>query len=365
MEMGIGNITRRGLFKGAGVVAVGITVAACSRSGAGADEGTKTGESMESSLTIANWPDYTDPASYERFGTQFGPKVTVDTFGSNEELIAKLSAGGANYDIIVPSGSAIAPIVARDLARPLDPALIPNLTNIDDAFRGLAYDPENKYSAIKDYGVTGFVYKKSAVPNPPATLQGWFDMLPSLKDKKINFLDGPTEAPLLALAALGIDINTVDEAEFAKGMQLLDLSKSAVTSLNSSYIDPASQGQYDVTMAWNGDMPGIIDTAGKNGVEMDFFIDQQRGVFWTDNWAIAADAKHPVAANAWINWMLDPAVAQEQQSFVGYPVPVKGVKPTGNPATDLSSDVLRRFQTITRSPELDALRSRFWDEYKS
>lgn len=365
MDLGSANVSRRGILKGAGVVAVGITLAACGKSTSGAQQNAKVTGPMESRLMIANWPDFTDPNAYKEFETKFGPKVTVDTFGSNEELIAKLSAGGSNYDIIVPSGSAVAPIIARKLAMPLDPSLVPNLKNIDPAFRSLAYDPGNRYSAIKDYGVTGFLYKKSVVPSPPTTLEEWFNFLPSLQGKKINFADGPSEAPLLALAALGIDVNTTDEAQFAKGMQLLDKSKSVVTSLNSSYIDAASQGQYDVTMAWNGDMPGIVDAAKKNGIDLGYFIDEQRGVFFTDNWAIAAGARNPVAAHAWINWMLDPAVARSQQEFVGYPVPIEGVKPPAHPETDLSSEVLGRLQTITRNPEIDALRSRFWDEYKS
>ena len=359
------NITRRGVLKGAGVVAVGITLAACGKSSSQAQQNADTTGPIESDLMVANWPDYTDPEAYKRFQGQFGPKVTVDTFGSNEELIAKLSAGGSNYDIIVPSGSAVAPIIARNLVMPLNPELVPNLKNIVPTFKDLAYDPGNKYTAIKDYGVTGVLYKKSAVPNPPTTLQGWFEVLPSLHGKKINFLDGPTEMPLVALAALGLDINSTDQSDYDKALQLLDQSKSAVTSLSSTYIDAASQGQYDVTFAWNGDMPGVIAAAKKNGVELESFIDPQRGVYWTDNWAIAAGAKHPVTAHAWINWMLDPATAQSQQDFVGYPVPVQGVKPTGNPATDLPADVLARFQTITRSPDLDALRSRFWDEYKA
>jgi spermidine/putrescine transport system substrate-binding protein len=359
------NVSRRNMLKGTGIAAVGITLAACGKASTGAAASAKVTGPIESTLMVANWPNYTDPEAYKQFQAEFGPKVTVDTFGSNEELIAKLSAGGSNYDIIVPSGSAVAPVIARKLARPLDPSLIPNLKNIDPAFRGLAYDPKNDYSAIKDYGVTGFLYKKSSVPNPPTTLQGWFELVPTMQGKKINFLDGPTEAPLVALAALGIDINTTDADQYAKGMKLLEDSKSAVTSLNSTYIDAASQGQYDITMAWNGDMPGIIETAKKQGIELDYFIDQQRGVFWTDTWAIAAGSPHPVAAHAWINWMLDPKTAQSQQDFVGYTVPIEGVKPSGNPETDLSSEVLGRLQTITRSPDLDALRSRYWDEYKA
>lgn len=359
------SVTRRSVLKGAGIAALGISAIACGASSSNKPKDADVTGPIESSLLVANWPGYTDPEAYKRFEAEFGPKVTVDTFSSNEELIAKLSAGGSNYDVIVPSGSAVGPIVARNLAMPLDQSLLPNIKNIAPEFRNLSYDPNNEFTVIKDYGVTGFLYKKSVVQEPPATLQGWFELLPSLRGKKINLHDGPSEAPLLALAALGIDINTTEDSEFAKGMQLLDESKSAVTSLNSAYIDPTSQGQYDVTMAWNGDMPGIIESAKKIGVELGYFIDQQRGVFWTDNWAIAAGSKDPVAAHTWINWMLDPKTAQSEQDFLGYPIPILGVTPAETPETNLSSEVLGRLQTITRSPALDALRSRHWDEYKS
>jgi spermidine/putrescine transport system substrate-binding protein len=57
-------------------------------------------------LLLANWVDYTDPENYKKYTASVGPKVTVDGYGSNDELLAKLSAGGAKFDLVAPTGYA-------------------------------------------------------------------------------------------------------------------------------------------------------------------------------------------------------------------------------------------------------------------
>ena len=53
-------------------------------------------------LFVYNWEDYVHPNTIPQFEKEFGVKVTYDTFPSNEQLLAKLQAGGAKYDVIFP-----------------------------------------------------------------------------------------------------------------------------------------------------------------------------------------------------------------------------------------------------------------------
>ena len=54
-------------------------------------------------LHIYNWGDYTNPELIEKFEKDTGIKVTLDSYDSNETMLAKVRAGGTGYDIVVPS----------------------------------------------------------------------------------------------------------------------------------------------------------------------------------------------------------------------------------------------------------------------
>ena len=54
-------------------------------------------------LYFYNWTDYVDPQILADFEAEYGVKVILDTYDANEDMIAKVAAGGSGYDIAVPS----------------------------------------------------------------------------------------------------------------------------------------------------------------------------------------------------------------------------------------------------------------------
>ena len=123
-------------------------------------------------LLLANWVDYSAPANYKGYAKEVGPKVKVSGFGSNDEILAKLRAGGAKYDVISPTGYAVKTMADLGLIMPLTHELIPNLKNLSPAFTKTDYDPGNKYSVPKDYGITSFYWLTEKVSEKPATIAG-------------------------------------------------------------------------------------------------------------------------------------------------------------------------------------------------
>ena len=107
------RITRRqALMAGAGG-ALGLYLAGCGGStgesgGGGSNEKktTATDAKIEDRLLISNWVDYSDPANYKAYTKALGPKVNVQGYGSNDELLAKLRAGRIKFDIVVPRSDA-------------------------------------------------------------------------------------------------------------------------------------------------------------------------------------------------------------------------------------------------------------------
>lgn len=165
-------------------------LAACGNQGAGGAAGGET------TLYLYNWGDYIDPSLLEQFTEESGVTVVVDTFETNEDMIAKVRAGGSGYDIVVPSDYAVAVMSAEDLLAPLDKAQLSNLDNIDPELLGMYFDPENRYSVPYLYGTTGIAYSKAVFPDGVDSWGALFD--PAQLEKvsgRASMLDDEREAP--------------------------------------------------------------------------------------------------------------------------------------------------------------------------
>src|SRR5215217_3924269 len=114
-----------------------------------------------SSLSLlACQPNTTAKSTIPDFEKQTGIKVTQDFYSNNEDLLAKLQAGGTGYDVIVPSDYMISLMIKSDILEPLDMSKIPNFKNIGDNYKGLPYDPKNEYSVPYQWGTTGILYNE-------------------------------------------------------------------------------------------------------------------------------------------------------------------------------------------------------------
>ena len=109
-------------------------------------------------LFVYNWEDYVHPNTIPQFEKEFGVKVTYDTFPSNEQLLAKLQAGGAKYDVIFPTHYFLPIYLAQGLLAPLDHANLPHLHNVFAKFRNTPFDPGNTYTVPYGWGMTGLAY---------------------------------------------------------------------------------------------------------------------------------------------------------------------------------------------------------------
>jgi spermidine/putrescine transport system substrate-binding protein len=323
-------------------------------------------------LLMANWVDYSDPKNFKDYEKEFGLKVNVSGFGSNDEILAKLRAGGSKYDIISPTGYAVKTMADLGLIIPLTHELIPNLSNLSPAFKETDYDPGNKYSVAKDYGVTSFYWLTDKTDFDGKTIKDCMDFLktPEAKDLKVNFLEGGTQVMAIALAALGYSINTENQDEIDEATQLLVDVKPNVDTINSTFIERATRGEIDFGMGWNGDIRRAIAALEKKGREMVFLIPEGPTEYWVDNWVIPTDGEHPVAAHKWINFLLEPAPAGREMNYHQYPVPVvkiEGVDPdlANDPVINITDDQIAQYESQIETPKSLEQRNRAYTEFKA
>src|SRR5271168_4238284 len=109
-------------------------------------------------LLLFNWTNYMSPALLKRFETETGIKVTLDTYDTNESMLAKLQAGGTGYDVVVPSGPTVKAMIRDGLLLKSDVNAMPNFKNVRAPFDKPEFDPERAYSAPYMWGTTGIAY---------------------------------------------------------------------------------------------------------------------------------------------------------------------------------------------------------------
>jgi spermidine/putrescine transport system substrate-binding protein len=287
-----------------------------------------TGKPLENHLEIYNWSQYDDPSTYKNFKklsdeAAVGLTIHETYYSSNDELIAKLNAGGTTYDIVVPSQNAVAQLKDEGKLLAMDQDLLPNLKNLDPSFLKSSYDPSGLYHVIKDFGITMFFYNNQIITEQPQSMHDFYGLLNKYAPKgRTNLLDGAEEVVPLALMALGLDPNTDSSSDFDQVRSFLLSIRKGVTTVSSyGYINDAIAGKIILSQGWNGDVRRIVQGRKKQG-DMTGIIPTEASEIWADNWCILANAPHPVAAHAWIDWLLTPSTAVTEMLYHNYKIPM-------------------------------------------
>ena len=329
------QITRRRFLLAAMAAGIAPGLLACGDSETSASGGGSSAGGMDDQLNMYTWGEYDDPAVLEGFTSEVGPRLQIDTYGSNEEMIAKLVAakGTSGYDLIVPTGTFLPQMVANDLVEELDLSRIPNFKNVQSEFTDQAWDPGNQHSICKDWGTTGYVYDTTVIERD---LTSWADFLDAAQNEaagRTTVLDDPKEVLGIALFAEGVDVNTTDEAELDRGEQMLIEQLAPNVTAFESFVGGGAMGEGTnvLLQAWNGDARQGILAEGDSG-RWQWVVPSEGSNIWMDNWVIVKGAEHQEAAYAFIDYVLQPDVSLAELAYHGYHTGVKDIEPAAKEA---------------------------------
>ncbi|OGO72124.1 MAG: hypothetical protein A2Z37_02625 [Chloroflexi bacterium RBG_19FT_COMBO_62_14] len=276
---------------------------------------------LSQELYFYTWVEYIDPAIEEEFEAECGVKVIEDNFDSNETLLAKLQAGGANYDVIVPSDYMVQIMIDEGMLEALDPAIITNLGGFGDKFTHQYFDPEQKYTVPYFFGTSGFAVDTNVVADPVDSWAMLFEPSPEVCGK-ISMLDDERETFGAALMYLGYSLNDTDPAHLEEAKELLIKQAECVLTYDSQTNDDLIiQGETVIGHMWTGDaiLSGSPDVGGKEGVI--YLIPQEGCTIWQDNLAVPVGASNKYTAMVFINYLSDPEIAARNAEYVGYGSP--------------------------------------------
>lgn len=300
-------------------------------------------------LNVYNWGEYISDGSEGSFDTirefetwyeeTYGQKVTVNysTYASNEDMYNKISSGAVSYDVIIPSDYMIAKMAEENLLHPLNFENIPNYQYIDDAFKGLYYDPQNQYSVPYTYGIVGVIYDANVVDE--ADVGGWELMWNEKYSGRIVQFNNPRDAFGTAQYKLGLDVNSSDKAmwDLAYG-EMLAQRPLVYSYVMDEIFNMMESGEAAIGAYYAGDYFTMVDAQAEN-VDLQFYYPEQTN-FYVDAMCVPSCAQNKELAEIFINYMLSEEAAVANAEYTYYASPNSLVYNNATYLEDLGEDTI-------------------------
>ena len=311
-------------------------------------------------LNLFCWSEYVPRPVIDAFEKQTGIHVTVENYASNEEMLAKLLAGGGSYDLIQPSEYTVEALIKAGLLLPLDRDKIPNAKNLDPRFLNLSFDPGNRYSLPWMTGTVGIVVNTERVHDP---IRGFGDVFDGRHRGRIVVVDDAREIVSWAMATLKVPTNDITPGTLAKVRPVLARWLPQIKVFDSDSPKTALlAGDVDLGIVWSGE--GAI-LYRKDPKKFRWLLPAEGSHRFIDNLAIPKTAAHQVNAEAFMDFVLRPEVSKLISDAFPYTNPNLAARPLltdaqrANPASYPPPEAEKDLETFRdiggTSSEVDAL----------
>lgn len=266
-------------------------------------------------INVYNWGDYIDPSVIKDFQKEFNVKVNYNTFATNEDMYVSIKKGGTSYDVAFPSDYMIERMIEENMLEKINKDNVPNISNIEDRFLYLDFDPNNDYSVPYMWGTVGIIYNKEMVDDK---VNSW-DILWNEKYKgQILMLDSQRDSIAVALKKLGYSMNSRDTNELEQAKEELIKQKPLVYAYVGDEVKDIMVGEEAaLAVVWSGDAVAMI----RENENLEYVIPKEGTNLWFDNMIIPKTSKNKEIAEQFINFMQRPEIAARNTDYVGYSTP--------------------------------------------
>lgn len=277
-------------------------------------------------INVYNWGMYISDGSdggidvNAEFTRRTGIQVNYSTYDTNEALYSKLKTGGASYDVVIPSDYMVAKLIEEGLVQTINYDNVPNYQYVDEEFKNLSYDPENKYSVPYTWGCVGIIYNKKYVTKP---VDSWSIMWDEEYSGKILMFDNPRDAFGISELLLGYSINTTKNEEIEAAAAKLSEQKHLV----QSYVMDQVFDQMEDEEAWIAPYyAGDYLMMAKENENLEFCFPKEGFNLFVDALCIPTSAQNKDGAEAYINFLCDPEISGKNLDYLGYSTPISEAK---------------------------------------
>ena len=278
----------------------------------------------EGKLSVYHWFEYIPQELVDKFQAETGIKVTIDTYDSNESMLASLKAGKlGQYDVAVPADFMVGIMAADGMLDSFTAAEVPNHANIAPQWMDVPFDKGRVHSIPYQWGSTSFAVNRDVYKGDISSLGIIFNPLEELKGK-INVLDSQNEVLILGSLYLGIPQCSTDREQLKALNDMLLAAKPHWASFGSDTAkDVLVSGDAAAGMIYNG----FSAKARAEGANVEYSYPTEGNVLWMDNVVLLKDAPNRDNALKFLNFLLVPENAAAVTNYAAYTSGVTGVEP--------------------------------------
>lgn len=299
----------------------------------------------EKPVTVYSYSEYIDPEIPKQFEAATGIPVKIDVYESQDDMLAKLQAGGVSqYDVVIATDVVVMTMIKLGLVQKLDQTLVTNGKHLMAQFKSPAFDPGNTYSYPYQWGTVGLIYATAAVKGEVS----WSLLFDNAKQPgPFVMMDEMRSMTGSALMFLGYSANSRTPAEIKACGELLAKAKASKKCLGFDGgvggMNKVLGGEAKVAVVYNGDAVRNIKDD-----QFAYAVPKEGGIIWVDNMLICAKAPNPVGGTKFINHILDPKVGAQLSNFNRYATPNQASMPmitkedAANPAIYPSAEMLKK-----------------------
>lgn len=264
-------------------------------------------------LQLYTWDTYEAPELFAAFEKKTGIKVVATLFYSNDDLEAKLKAGG-QYDLITPSGNYISRLVAANLLQPLPEQLKAHGAALSRNVQKPAYDPEYKWSMPLFYGTTGIAVNTGLTSEK---ITSWEQIMrrPAGEKESVGML-GEESSTLMAITSIAAGTKNCDPlpAIHTRLETILNAQKPFVKTYKAEgYFEHLAANDITFQMAWSGD----AYIARQKNPKIEYVYPREGVELWLDTLAVPASSRNLKAVISFVDFIMEPTVMAKYTTVSG------------------------------------------------
>jgi spermidine/putrescine transport system substrate-binding protein len=267
------NLNRRGLLASA---CAGAAALLC------APHYIRTASAADDEISLLTWETYSEDPWLEEFSNSNNVKVSAVRSGSVDEMFAKLTSGAVTPDVIYVDTSTIPRLMKLDLLAPIDPAKVPNLSNVSPA---IDYKKSNMidgklYALPYNWGPIPMMYNADAVKEGT---DSWKTLWSDKYTGRVSVADDSfMSIAIVAMVAGAKDPYNMTDPEFDAVKELLKTLRPQVKAMTTGNNDTQtlfSSGEVDVGVCMN---PPIVANLQKEGKNIAYSVPKEGVPSWLD-----------------------------------------------------------------------------------
>lgn len=284
---------------------LGSVMTGCGKKQSDSAENAAPSKTEGTELNVFNWSEYLPQSVIDKFEKKYNIKVNYTTYSSNEEMLAKIMAGGSQFDLSVATDYMVDIMIKQKLVEEINMNNVPNFKNIGGQFKNMSYDPGNKYTVPYMWGNAVIAVNTSKIKT---NVTGYSDLWNSEFKNSLVVLDDERAILGAVLKKLGYSMNETDPKKLEEAKQeFLKLKQNIKAYDSDSPKTSLINGEAAAGIVWGAE--AVL--AQKENKDIKAVLPKEGMYLWQDNFIIPKGAPNKKNAELFINFILDPEISAE------------------------------------------------------